>query len=179
MCELGLIINFETKIVEWDGTKMPMPSKTTQLNRKQLRALLLGTRKEPESTKHKHKRLVGILDAKYKAANLDEPVSSSGSFLVDTPFTWCNFTPLVLSLCSQLGKQHHLLTPLLHFSLTLLPSNWLTFSFLFVICFFFTFDLAFILIFKGNSCGWWVQLTNPNGRVSTMIRLPYPTEYAM
>ena len=34
MCELGLIINCKTKIVEWDGTKIPMSSKTTQLNRK-------------------------------------------------------------------------------------------------------------------------------------------------
>ena len=72
MCELGLIINCKTKVVEWDGTKIPMSSKITQLNRKQLRALLLSTREESESTKHKHKRLVGISDNKYEAANLDK-----------------------------------------------------------------------------------------------------------
>ena len=34
MCELGLIVNYKTKVVEWDGTKIPITSKTTQLNRK-------------------------------------------------------------------------------------------------------------------------------------------------
>ena len=44
MCELGLIINCKTKVVEWNGPNIPMSSKTTQLNRKYLCALLLSTR---------------------------------------------------------------------------------------------------------------------------------------
>ena len=72
--ELGLIINYKTKGVEWYGTKIPMKSKTTQLNKKQL---LLSIREEPESTKHEHKWLVGILDAIYEAANLDKLVAKT------------------------------------------------------------------------------------------------------
>ena len=63
--------------MEWYGTKIPMSSKTTQLNRKQLHALLLSTREEPESTNHEHKRLVGILDTKYEAANLNKLVAKA------------------------------------------------------------------------------------------------------
>ena len=72
MWKLGLIINFKTKVVERDEHKIPMTSKTTQLNRKQLHNLLLSTREEPESTKHKHKWLVEILYTKYEAANLEK-----------------------------------------------------------------------------------------------------------
>ena len=56
-------------------TMIKCSSKTTQLNRKQLRALLSSTRGEPVSIKHEHKWLVGILDDKYEAANLDKLVA--------------------------------------------------------------------------------------------------------
>ena len=77
MCELGLIINCKTKVVEWDEIKIPITSKTIQLHRKQLRAIISSTREKPESIKHEHKRLVRILDAKYEAANLDKLVSKT------------------------------------------------------------------------------------------------------
>ena len=57
-----------------DKFKSPMTSKTTQLNRKQIYALMLSTMEEHKNTKHEHTRLLGILDAKYGAANLDELV---------------------------------------------------------------------------------------------------------
>ena len=69
MCELVLIINFKTNVVEWDKIKITITSKTTQLNRKQLRALLLSNNEQSERIKHENKQLVGILDAKYEAAS--------------------------------------------------------------------------------------------------------------
>ena len=51
LCELGLIINCEDKVVEWQDLKIPMTTPVTKFkNKKQLRAVLESTQ-EPESTK--------------------------------------------------------------------------------------------------------------------------------
>ena len=63
LCDLGLIINCEEKVVEWQDLKIPMTTSVSKSeNKKQLRAVLESTR-EPESTKSERSRLVKILDA--------------------------------------------------------------------------------------------------------------------
>ena len=74
LCELGLIINCEEKVVEWQDLKIPMTTPVTKFkNKKQLRAVLESTQ-EPESTKSERSRLVKILDADYKPADIDDIV---------------------------------------------------------------------------------------------------------
>ena len=77
MSELGLIINCEDKIVEWKELKIPMTTASTKFkNKQQLNAMLESTQ-EPKSTRSEQSRLVKILDADYKPANLDEIVSQA------------------------------------------------------------------------------------------------------
>ena len=74
LCDLGLIINCEEKVAEWQDLKIPMTTLVTKFkNKKQLRAVLEST-KEPESTKSEHSRLVKILDADYKPADINDIV---------------------------------------------------------------------------------------------------------
>lgn len=61
LCELGLIINCEVKVVEWQKNPMTTPVLKFQ-NKKQLRAVLKRTR-EPERTNSERSRLVKFLDA--------------------------------------------------------------------------------------------------------------------
>jgi len=72
LTELGLIMNFEDRKMSWNGNVVPMRSlKNESPTRKELRALLTESR-EPESTKAATKRVVKILHASYKKANLEE-----------------------------------------------------------------------------------------------------------
>ena len=74
LCELYLIINCEEKVVEWQDLKIPMTTSVSKFeNKKQLRAVLESTR-EPESTKSERSRLVKILDADYKPADIEDIV---------------------------------------------------------------------------------------------------------
>ena len=77
LCELGLIINCEEKVVEWQDLKIPMTTPVTKFkNKKQLRTVLESI-KELESTKFERSRLVKILDADYKPTDIDDIVMKS------------------------------------------------------------------------------------------------------
>ena len=74
ICELGLIINGEEKLVECQNLRIPMTTSILEFkNKKQLGAVLENTR-EPESKKSERSRLVKILDADYKPADIEDIV---------------------------------------------------------------------------------------------------------
>ena len=74
MSELGLIINYEDKIVEWKELKIHMTTSSTKFKNKQHLNAILESTQEPKSTRSEQSRLIKILDADYKPANLDEIV---------------------------------------------------------------------------------------------------------
>ena len=73
MTKLGILINCKEQTVEWEEAKIAMATDKTNLNRKKLLAVLVSTQ-EPISTTSEKERLVNILDADYKSANLPKVV---------------------------------------------------------------------------------------------------------
>ena len=77
LSELGLIMDFDDKIMSWNGNVVPMRSLENESpSKKELRALLIESR-EPESTREATNRVVKILDANYKKADLTEIVQGA------------------------------------------------------------------------------------------------------
>ena len=70
--DLGVIIDFEKKVLTWDGTDVEMPQRKN-VPVQELRTLLAES-VEPKSTKTISRRAIHILDAEYKKANLEEIV---------------------------------------------------------------------------------------------------------
>ena len=68
--DLGVVIDFEKKVLTWDGTDVEMPQ-PKNITVQELRTLLAES-VEPKSTASINRRAIHILDAEYKKANLDE-----------------------------------------------------------------------------------------------------------
>ena len=68
--ELGIIVDFASKVLTWEGTDVEMPVRAN-IPTEELRTLLEET-VEPQSTRSIRKRAIEILDAHYAKANLDE-----------------------------------------------------------------------------------------------------------
>ncbi|MFM8588489.1 MAG: RNase H-like domain-containing protein [Bacteroidota bacterium] len=79
MNELGIILNFKQQMITIDEIELPMTS-IDKLPKSRHKALALtnslAKAKEPASTEEATKRVVRILDANYKKANLQEIVNS-------------------------------------------------------------------------------------------------------
>ena len=79
MDELGIILDFKNKMITIDEIELPMQS-IEQLPTSRHKALALtnslASCKEPKSTEEATKRVVRILDANYKKANLQEVVDT-------------------------------------------------------------------------------------------------------
>ena len=70
--DLGVVIDFEKKVLTWDGTDVEMPQRKN-ITVQELRTLLAES-VEPKSTASIKRRAIHILDAEYKKANLEEIV---------------------------------------------------------------------------------------------------------
>ncbi len=79
MDELGIILDFKNKMMTIDEIELPMQSINHMPNSNHKALALtssLASSKEPKSTKEATNRVVRILDANYKKANLQEVVDT-------------------------------------------------------------------------------------------------------
>ena len=80
MNELGIVLNFKQKTITIDEIELPMTSITNMPTSRVKKALALNNSlakvKEPRSTEEATSRVVRILDANYKKANLPEIVNT-------------------------------------------------------------------------------------------------------
>ena len=76
--ELGIIVDFASKVLTWEGTDVEMQVRAN-IPTEELRTLLEETM-EPHSTRSIRKRAIEILDAQYAKANLTE-ISNKASHL--------------------------------------------------------------------------------------------------
>jgi len=80
MNELGIVLNFKQKTITIDEIELPMTSITNMPTSRIKKALALNNSlakvKEPRSTEEATSRVVRILDANYKKANLPEIVNT-------------------------------------------------------------------------------------------------------
>ena len=77
--DLGVVIDFEKKVLTWDGTDVEMPQRKNVTV--QELCTLLAESVEPKSTKTISRRAIHILDAEYKKANLEAIVQEHTQLL--------------------------------------------------------------------------------------------------